>query len=619
MYKSLNVVDSIVLLENEKKISKERITTRKKLINQLKGIPENAFKELQYFQPQINCLNRCAFCSQGAGTAIWQLGLESLEDLFSAIKTIAIDIAQNHVNDDGSPYVTVNHINGYFIMPSSGLLGYKRIHRPGVLFPYLDNDISLYPYLDKFIEYAYVDLGVKIRISTTGYSRLNPLYQEMHERINHQLSDAIAGIRFSITPYTYGWTELGKKNGKTSRDEFLKDVTNMLSTYKPIIDKLGISKEKACAELRFKPHVVTVSLEETFYQGHHVFYCGPYLFISKFKNQELPITKITGFNGQWPEFNNKGTSYIYTVSDQYLENKNQMEIAKKLIQNLCFNSESIEKKVIAELIGFNQQNFSISECSLFKFVNLDGYYYAIDPLIQEEGFYAKHFYPKTKSRLKSGYIDSERYFLNALIKFKFSKGLTRIETPLNVTYTDAQIILKFLSEKSIELSSYNQRASLHLDNNIIPLVETYINVMEQAKYPATFLFDKKFTIDTGQIVNQGRAITEFQGLVSKEDTPLTPQEERGYGDRSFSSLRGTVWRISLSPDYHLNQNNNSLGKKNQTNYTGQAIEISKLDCRNLYPVIDGNKPNVYYITGLAFEELKESNNMTIIPGSKDKR
>jgi hypothetical protein len=52
------------------------------------------------------------------------------------------------------------------------------------------------------------------------------------------------------------------------------------------------------------------------------------------------------------------------------------------------------------------------------------------------------------------------------------------------------------------------------------------------------LFSRDFTIDTGQIVNQGRARGLFRGLVSLDDEPMTPREERGYGQVSLSSARG---------------------------------------------------------------------------------
>ena len=44
------------------------------LLAQLRQIPKEAFAQMRIFQPQVGCFNRCGFCSQGAGTDIWQFG-----------------------------------------------------------------------------------------------------------------------------------------------------------------------------------------------------------------------------------------------------------------------------------------------------------------------------------------------------------------------------------------------------------------------------------------------------------------------------------------------------------------------------------------------------------------
>jgi hypothetical protein len=42
-------------------------------------------------------------------------------------------------------------------------------------------------------------------------------------------------------------------------------------------------------------------------------------------------------------------------------------------------------------------------------------------------------------------------------------------------------------------------------------------------------------IDTGQIVNQGRAEHLFRGLTGTSGEPMTPREERGFGLVSLST------------------------------------------------------------------------------------
>lgn len=51
----------------------------------LRQLPDEVFLRLQYFQPEAGCFNACAFCSQEAGTEIWQLDKKSLENLIKAI------------------------------------------------------------------------------------------------------------------------------------------------------------------------------------------------------------------------------------------------------------------------------------------------------------------------------------------------------------------------------------------------------------------------------------------------------------------------------------------------------------------------------------------------------
>ncbi|MDQ3239450.1 MAG: hypothetical protein M3P33_02915 [bacterium] len=116
----------------------------RRLVDHLSLLPDEAFAKLQYLQPQVGCFNRCAFCSQSAGSDIWQFTEKGLADLFIGLRT-AIDLR----------------------FPERIELGQKigferRSHRPGVLFPYLDNDIASYPYLDTYIKLATAELGAQV-------------------------------------------------------------------------------------------------------------------------------------------------------------------------------------------------------------------------------------------------------------------------------------------------------------------------------------------------------------------------------------------------------------------------------------------------------------------------
>lgn len=584
-------------------VPKDTLLRREKLYQLMENIPIEAFTRMQYFQPQINCLNRCAFCSQGAGTTLWQLEKETLKDIFIAIKVKL----QNISNSEESTFKRI--------------LGYGRNeHRPGVIFPYLDNDISSYENLYEFIKYSYDELGVKVRISSTGFSRYNMQIQEMHNKICHDYAHAFDGIRFSITPYTYGWTEAGERTGETSREEFIKDLANLFRTYKPVINKIGIGKKTACVELRFKPNVyIDKNFKNYFYKNHHIIKSGPYLLVSKAKTS-LPfkITEIIDFTGQWPIFNDNGQDYYSLISNQLL-NLNSENIFNEIADTLIGENNEIETLLtnIAKTLSCTPKGLSLSIENLYVFENIDGIYFAINPVIKGDGLFSKHFYPPSKSR-KSGYNDASRYFLNTLLKYKYSKGyLERNSRFHNATYEDIDKAVEELSLEAKRLEIYNEIAANHIKTNIIPLIETYAQALKEAELPPFYFFDREFTVDTGQIVNQGRAIFEFKGLISKIDTPLTPQEERGYGKKlSFSTRRGTVWRWSLSPKHGLI--NNRMGQKNHTSFEN-SIEITELDCTDLSVVNRDDRPVSYTINSedLNFKSLslKSGKNLYLIPGT----
>ncbi|WP_093464208.1 hypothetical protein [Streptomyces melanosporofaciens] len=75
-----------------------------------------------------------------------------------------------------------------------------------MVFPYLDNDIGSYPHLDHYAQLARDVLGVKLRISTVGYSRHSTRLAAVHQHLVKEFTDVFDGIRFSITPYTLGFT-----------------------------------------------------------------------------------------------------------------------------------------------------------------------------------------------------------------------------------------------------------------------------------------------------------------------------------------------------------------------------------------------------------------------------
>src|SRR4051794_3660488 len=108
------------------------------LADQLRALPDEAFTRLQYLTPATGCFNRCAFCSQQAGRDLWQLTRDGLTGFATAFADIA---AERGLQIAG-----------------------ERTHRPGVLFPYLDNDIASYPHLDELCRLANDVLRVRLRV-----------------------------------------------------------------------------------------------------------------------------------------------------------------------------------------------------------------------------------------------------------------------------------------------------------------------------------------------------------------------------------------------------------------------------------------------------------------------
>lgn len=146
---------------------------RRHLAADLEHVPDDALTRLQYLQPQVGCFNRCTFCSQHAGRDVWQLTPAGLDDLVAVLAHTA---------------------RSRRLRIAAG----RTTHRPGVLFPYLDNDIASYPYLDRLVEHAVNELGVQLRISTVGYPAQDHDLADMHTRIATSHANGLAGVRFSL-------------------------------------------------------------------------------------------------------------------------------------------------------------------------------------------------------------------------------------------------------------------------------------------------------------------------------------------------------------------------------------------------------------------------------------
>ncbi len=488
------------LLSDEKEISFKDYEIRKKLYQEFMNLPESFVSKMRHFQPQIGCFNNCSFCSKFSVCKSEYWKRNTLRNIVSALKYTAI----NYTKDDL-------------------LLAWDRKeHRVGVVFPYLNNDIAAYPYLEDFIDLCYKELGVRTRISTVGFSRFNKVLNKVHQNICTKEIYALAGVRLSISQYGRVWED---KNNKVSLSDYAKDLGNFLNIYKPYYFKFGAGSRKMCVELRYNPLVVNADVFDFEYKNHHIIAVSNYLYISKKENEKLPESFIINPYNHSLEFNNNGI--------KYLEYNLNFKVHSEEEIKTFINSNKIKKE---------------KEVELYLFKNKDGIYYSINPKLTEKGNYGINIYPKTNFR-KAGYIITERFFLNALYKFKEKRNLTLKDNLQNLDYSDIEEVMSLLKESVLYYEKIGKlEKSTYIKEHIVPILEVYINALKIAKYPAEVFFDKNFTIDTGMICNLGRAINLFKGLTSFINEPLTPIHERNYG-RHCSTMKQENYGWLLGCDF----------------------------------------------------------------------
>src|SRR3989339_771798 len=428
--------------------SRERSLSLPNLVEQLKLLPTEAFTRMRILQPEIGCGNVCADCSQLASPSIWSLTNNGLGHLMTSIATVADE---------------------------SGIkLGSERSRHPDTIFPYLDNDIGSYPFFLELLQSFSKSLGIKAKFTTIGWSRHNKELQEMHERINSDNLDSLTAVSFSLTSYTRALKPAQKF---TTPEEYIADLANALKTYRPAIDTLGTGKESGCITLRFKPLVNSHEneLDDSFIDGFHVIHSGPYLLISKEKQK--PEKSSISFSKDGLIFDQPGLDYFVIVSDNLGNEHKWQEEARSAVHSLSVGAP-------LKLDG------TIQESKLFLLSNSEGQYYALDPDFQEDGsFKGKFFYQKTDKRLRSGYNNSERDFLNSLIEYKKSLGLRSGDLLPNASWEDVDAVIWILENKASDLSKYDRKASLYIKDEVLLLVKTLKKVLQLADYSPAYFFD----------------------------------------------------------------------------------------------------------------------------------
>ncbi len=530
----------------------------KDLTDQLRALPDEAFTRLQFLAPAIGCFNQCAMCSQAAGRDVWQFTSAGLSTLAHALAGIAAE---------------------------RGLaLAGGRAHRAGVLFPYLDNDIGSYPYLAEYFALARDVLGVRLRLCTVGYSAASRELTRMHERIVGEYPEVIDGVRFSLTPYPLGWSSRGPA---TSRETFTADLAAALRTYRPVMDRLGHGPSTAAVELRFAPLVGIGEVVDAQVAGRHLVAAGPHKLIGDPTGPDgLPYTAVERLDARSrPVYSRPGAGYLHVV---------------------CEGAAPGAEFVRAALAGTLSAPHTARRVTVHRFANADGDYYAVDPDFRPDGtFAALHVYPATARRPAAGYTDATRWFLNALLAQKAARGIGRRAEFPSATADDIDAVLARLRERRDHVPAADPLRAGHLNDRIIPLVTTYANALRLAKFAPADFFSPRFSIDTGQIVNQGRARALFRGLAATADEPMTPREERGFGSIGVSGGRGPVWRIAPVPYPVAGPLSLALtGGKNPA-APEAAVLVEELDPRHLAPVErDTGRPlRRYLLTGVETEHV----------------
>lgn len=520
-----NLFAHTAVLESERSIanvSQCDVSRRAELIEALRRLPSEALTSVRHFQTQVGCLNRCAFCSQSAGTTIWNLPRQELANLIAAIKTVACEVAISS-GLLGMDAITAEGVfSESFVMPEHGLIGYARNDRPGVIYCYLDNDPASYPHLDDMIRWLHEDLGVKVRIATVGFSRRNLEIAKMHDRIGDRLLPAVAGIRLSFSPYTFGWTTAAERAGDSSRAEFEQDTAHFLATYRKafLFDLKG--RKGASVEIRFRPLVVSAEVTTTLFEGHVVLRSGPYLVMSRRTAANTQIASLANARDHAIKLSG-GNQPCWLVYGH----PSAIETEYKSIMETLLTGEQPDRK------------FKVSESTLHCLENEDGIYFSVDAERQSTGIFAKFFYPANGRRPGPGYIDGERYFLNELIAANASGQ--------NKTWDDARNLARRVAAKATEVEPRDPIGAGYIREQVCELIESYLRALKLAKYPAAAFFDKNITIDTGHICNLGRAYHEYRSIASRADLPLTPHHERAFGPTGELANEGLIWRIAVQP------------------------------------------------------------------------
>ena len=529
---------------------------------QIQKIPDDALLKINYFSGAVGCPNLCQMCATGSAPNITRITREGIEDLLEAMGEIATQRK---------------------LSASSG-----REWRPGHILLYFDDDPALNTLTGKIVKNIRERLGAKVTTSTHGWSRKNAELQAMHDYIVATFADGFGEFRISYSNYPIGFA---------NHEEYRHDLANMLRTYRPLAERIGIGNKGMRVDMHTRPLVqISDNFSVETIDGHAVIHSGSYLVITDNVNAELSNASIIdfgGFGNRVPIFDKPAVPCAVYVSDTHINNPDWRETARGLISS----QDSVAWQSFAP--HYNNRVLA-RNANLYQFSNADGIFFSLDPTLEshQSGFNALHLYPKTESRINSGVLDTSRFILNAILQYKKKKGIGRRESFPNATHEDMGGVVEIVERERDMYLQYSTNTARFIEKEILPLLECLIGALTEADYEPSHLFSREFFSDTGVIGNSGRGISEFKGLISKRDSSIDINDEKV---RLLYLERGPLWRWAPVP-YMGNLGGvekGTIGLKNQLGNVSGIVEVCPVTRMDYEPI----HAKSFYIYGVPMEQI----------------
>lgn len=465
--------EQLVCLIDESHLSEHEVLKRVNLGELiLENFPKEVFEDLSVWQPAVGCLNSCSFCSQEAGTELRMIDGASVRTIAGAFR----------------------YAVHYWSMP---FITHHRKYKPGIIFPYLDNDIGSYPYLIDYLAAA-ESLNLKVRTSTIGWSRKNVMLNAMHESVVKKHRHVLAGVRFSLTCYSSAWV--------SNRTEFVEDFINAIRIYRPM---LGLDGDHgACIDIDFKPDIVSCCVHED----------------QKGEFQEI-----------------SGGAYHLVIR--------RAKVAQDSIVEACVIIGDIQMLDLTKVVTgedeekLRKHGIQVIHGHAVEYKNEDGIYYAFYPDASRDVTDGIFFFPTSEKRKGGVFVACWplREFEDYISTNKFVVS----------TYDDIQ---RLCQEYVLSLAHLPQRQN-YLEKSFVPFLSALCYILQSVDVPVNSLFDRSIVRDRGMIRNSGRAYYEFRNIASAPNIMVVPDPV------FTQPVIDKVWRIFPSKIFVETHAVKGIGKK----------------------------------------------------------